>query len=135
MRVTAGIAEATALRGKDEVIREADLALIGAKRIHQDVAVYGPDMALVAGRAHVRARAPRAHAGKRPRAGRRRQGLLHPQPLPDRLAAVRGRSPTRSALDGDQLGRIRLAGLLHDVGKIGVPDAILNKPAPLTDDE
>jgi HD-GYP domain-containing protein (c-di-GMP phosphodiesterase class II) len=30
---------------------------------------------------------------------------------------------------------MRLAGLLHDVGKIGVPDAILNKPAALTDDE
>ncbi|MBF0192627.1 MAG: HD domain-containing protein [Magnetococcales bacterium] len=25
--------------------------------------------------------------------------------------------------------------LMHDLGKIGVPDAILNKPAPLTDDE
>ena len=30
---------------------------------------------------------------------------------------------------------MRLAGLLHDVGKIGVPDVILNKPAALTDDE
>ena len=30
---------------------------------------------------------------------------------------------------------MRLAGLLHDVGKIGVPDAILNKPAQLTADE
>jgi HD-GYP domain-containing protein (c-di-GMP phosphodiesterase class II) len=30
---------------------------------------------------------------------------------------------------------MRLAGLLHDVGKIGVPDAILNKPAALTDAE
>ena len=30
---------------------------------------------------------------------------------------------------GERLGRMRLAGLLHDVGKIGVPDAILNKPA------
>ena len=36
---------------------------------------------------------------------------------------------------GDRLARMRLAGLLHDVGKIGVPDAILNKPAALTDDE
>ena len=30
---------------------------------------------------------------------------------------------------------MRLAGLLHDVGKIGVPDAILNNPSGLTDAE
>jgi response regulator RpfG family c-di-GMP phosphodiesterase len=30
---------------------------------------------------------------------------------------------------------IRLASPLHDVGKIGIPDAILNKPGPLTPDE
>jgi diguanylate cyclase (GGDEF)-like protein/putative nucleotidyltransferase with HDIG domain len=31
--------------------------------------------------------------------------------------------------------RVRLAGMLHDVGKVGVPDNILNKPAKLTDEE
>lgn len=41
---------------------------------------------------------------------------------------------------GMQLSReiikeIALGGLLHDVGKAGIPDAILNKPAKLTDDE
>jgi putative nucleotidyltransferase with HDIG domain len=35
----------------------------------------------------------------------------------------------------EQLVRVRLAGLLHDVGKIGVPDSILNKPDVLTHDE
>lgn len=31
--------------------------------------------------------------------------------------------------------RFRLAGDLHDVGKIGVPDSVLNKPGRLTDEE
>ena len=35
----------------------------------------------------------------------------------------------------EQLENIRKIGLLHDIGKIGVPDNILNKPAPLDDDE
>jgi HD-GYP domain-containing protein (c-di-GMP phosphodiesterase class II) len=30
---------------------------------------------------------------------------------------------------------IEVAALLHDIGKIGIPDAILQKPAKLTDDE
>ena len=38
-------------------------------------------------------------------------------------------------LSEEQVGRVRLAGMLHDVGKVGVPDSILNKPAKLTDEE
>ena len=34
-----------------------------------------------------------------------------------------------------RIGRVRLAGLLHDIGKVGIPDAILNKPDRLGDDE
>jgi diguanylate cyclase (GGDEF)-like protein/putative nucleotidyltransferase with HDIG domain len=33
------------------------------------------------------------------------------------------------------VARVRLAGLLHDIGKVGIPDAILQKPASLTDEE
>ena len=35
----------------------------------------------------------------------------------------------------DQLEPIRHAAELHDVGKVGIPDAILTKPGPLDDDE
>jgi putative nucleotidyltransferase with HDIG domain len=36
-------------------------------------------------------------------------------------------------LDRDQLDVLRFAGLFHDIGKIGVPDAILTKPDRLTE--
>ncbi len=36
---------------------------------------------------------------------------------------------------GKQLEEIYMMGLLHDVGKIGVPDTVINKPAKLTDSE
>ena len=34
-----------------------------------------------------------------------------------------------------ELAHIRRGVLLHDIGKVGVPDSILNKPGPLTDEE
>jgi len=35
----------------------------------------------------------------------------------------------------DQVEELRMSGLLHDIGKIGVPEGILNKPGRLTDNE
>lgn len=37
--------------------------------------------------------------------------------------------------DADELENIRQIGLLHDIGKIGVPDSILSKPKKLTEEE
>jgi response regulator RpfG family c-di-GMP phosphodiesterase len=38
-------------------------------------------------------------------------------------------------LDQEELKALEFGSLLHDIGKIGVPDAILRKPAKLTDEE
>jgi putative nucleotidyltransferase with HDIG domain len=38
-------------------------------------------------------------------------------------------------LGEDELVNIRWGGLLHDIGKMGIPDGILLKPGPLTDEE
>ena len=38
-------------------------------------------------------------------------------------------------LRDDELAHIRWGALLHDIGKMGVPDGILLKPGPLTDEE
>lgn len=38
-------------------------------------------------------------------------------------------------IEGKELDAIGHAGLFHDIGKLGVPDAILTKPAKLTDQE
>jgi diguanylate cyclase (GGDEF)-like protein len=38
-------------------------------------------------------------------------------------------------LPEEEIQTIQLSGILHDIGKIGVPDAILRKPGKLTDEE
>lgn len=38
-------------------------------------------------------------------------------------------------IDDKWIERLRLASMLHDIGKVGVPDAILRKPGKLTDEE
>jgi putative two-component system response regulator len=49
-----------------------------------------------------------------------------------RYAAATGRE---LGLEGDELRALWIGALLHDVGKIGVSDAILKKPGPLTAQE
>jgi len=41
----------------------------------------------------------------------------------------------KRGLSEDELIEIRRGALMHDIGKIGVPDAILQKPGPLTEEE
>jgi putative two-component system response regulator len=52
-----------------------------------------------------------------------------------RLANLAARVGARAGMDTAQLESLAYGALLHDVGKIGVPEAILTKPGPLDEDE
>ncbi|HLQ05560.1 MAG TPA: diguanylate cyclase, partial [Verrucomicrobiae bacterium] len=52
-----------------------------------------------------------------------------------RVSALSRAVAEEMRLGPDELRRVQLGALLHDIGKIGIPDAILNKPGPLTQDE
>jgi diguanylate cyclase (GGDEF)-like protein/putative nucleotidyltransferase with HDIG domain len=130
--VSAGIADAAGYRHKDAVIREADLALLRAQRSQMAAVVYAPDL----------------DDESRPGLSRLQTGTLanalalavdakdsytrsHCQTVSQLCALL----ATELDLSPARVSRVRLAGLLHDVGKIGVPDAILNKPDQLSADE
>ncbi len=53
----------------------------------------------------------------------------------NRVASYAREIAKRMNLDDDQVVAIHLAGLLHDIGKIGIPDSILQKPGRLDPDE
>jgi putative nucleotidyltransferase with HDIG domain len=53
----------------------------------------------------------------------------------ERVATIAVRLAQQLGLSGEQRAVVELSALLHDVGKIGVPDAILNKPDKLTAEE
>lgn len=53
----------------------------------------------------------------------------------ERLSQYSARLGEQLGLSEDQITALRRAGVVHDVGKIAVPDAILLKPARLTPDE
>jgi HD-GYP domain-containing protein (c-di-GMP phosphodiesterase class II) len=53
----------------------------------------------------------------------------------ERVARIAVRLGQHMQLPGPVLSDLYLAGLLHDVGKIALPDRVLQKPGPLTDEE
>ncbi len=53
----------------------------------------------------------------------------------ERLAKLAGACAELMGLSRDQVGAVRLGAILHDVGKIGIPDRILRQSMALTEDE
>jgi HD-GYP domain-containing protein (c-di-GMP phosphodiesterase class II) len=53
----------------------------------------------------------------------------------DRVARISVRLAKEMGCDAEMLHTLYMAGLLHDIGKIGIDDAVLRKPGKLTDEE
>jgi diguanylate cyclase (GGDEF)-like protein len=134
--VTCGIAESVAFETSDTLLRRADLALYDAKRSGRQIVLYADGLA------------PKPDIRPDQAATRREHRLLATalaRAVDAKDAGTRNHCETVSelcvligqslGLDADRIERLRLAGLLHDVGKIGVSDGILRKPGRLDPDE
>lgn len=53
----------------------------------------------------------------------------------ERLAKLAGACAERMGLAPEEIGAVKLGAILHDVGKIGIPDRILRQSMALTEDE
>lgn len=121
-----------------EVLGSADEALRAAKALGRDRAVlYSPEvtstLGIAEGRRNVESQAQLATVLSLAEALDQRDSSTarHSQTV-GRLCELMA---LQLGLDEDRVQRLRVAGILHDIGKIGVPDSILRKPGPLTDDE
>ena len=136
LRLTAsvGLCDLEAAPSVDELLRRADAAVFWSKE-------HGRDRSCAYDPAVVRDLASYA----RRRDLEREQGLagLHAlaraidakdpatQEHSERVAALAARLATARGWREECVERLRDAALLHDVGKIGVPDSVLLKPGPL----
>ncbi|MDX6376003.1 MAG: hypothetical protein QOE98_306 [Gaiellaceae bacterium] len=111
------------------LVERADRALYAAKNAGRNCVVLHDDLAGAGVLEPVAVRLARTFAIS---AGAR-EGMP-PNHLED-VAELSSRVALELRLTSIDAVRCRLAGWLHDVGKVAVPDHILNKPGPLTEDE
>jgi diguanylate cyclase (GGDEF)-like protein/putative nucleotidyltransferase with HDIG domain len=139
VRVSAGIATYPQMGvGRTELLQAADRALYLAKEQTRGRArVFRPDLGelaeldrLAAGSdrgARLRAAASLAHAVDERDAYTGSHSYMVGE-LAARIADLMG-------LDSKEVELVRLAGSLHDLGKLAIPEEILRKPGPLNDAE
>ena len=130
----------------EALVRDADAAMYSAKSLgrNQTYVFAEPDEDSRIPRAPISA-SGRARAMELGRQAREAAaGALHSivAPLPNHrgqpspvIASIVAAMATQLDLPENEIDRIRIAALLHDVGKVAVPEEILEKPAPLTSAE
>ena len=123
---------------RDELIRLADSALYWAKEHGKNsVHVYRPDVVELAELRRL------AHGPDRAARFRAAASLAKAVDARDtytgshstRVAELGAWIAQRLGLDQEQVELTRLAGSLHDLGKLAIPEEILRKPGPLTPPE
>jgi diguanylate cyclase (GGDEF)-like protein/putative nucleotidyltransferase with HDIG domain len=132
--ISIGLCDLEAASSDDELLRRADAALFWAKEHGRDLCwLYDPTVVRELDARQRTHELDRSHALIGLRALARAIDAKDPDTqehservavLAARLASARGWQPERVAM-------LRDAALLHDVGKIGIPDAILLKPGRL----
>jgi diguanylate cyclase (GGDEF)-like protein/putative nucleotidyltransferase with HDIG domain len=141
IELTASIGVATSPGHADDLaglMAASDGALHAAKALGRDRAViYSPEvtnvLGSVTGRRNVEDQAQMATVLSLAEAlDQRDSGTARHSQTVGRLCEMMA---NELGLDEDRVQRLRLAGILHDIGKIAVPDSILRKPGPLTDEE
>ena len=129
LRVSVGLASwPDDARDRDSLLERADAALYAAKHAGKDRVVGAAAAAAEAGRENPTAARTNLLDLLRAKDPNTVTHSAH-------VAALAVEVGRRLGIDGDRLADLRTAGGLHDVGKLAVPDAILNKPAALDDEE
>jgi diguanylate cyclase (GGDEF)-like protein len=138
LTASAGVCDLAAARDANELFELADGALYWAKAHGRDVAIrYAPDVVtdLSAEERAERLERVRALAGLRALARAVDAKDHSTRRHSERVAHVAVQLATAAGWPVSRAARLHEAGLLHDVGKIGLPDAVLFKPGRLTLEE
>ena len=136
--VSIGLTESIAAEGRLMIVGQADLALYESKRTRRNAVVFSPGLVKPVDAVELRqttgpSQEQRALGAALARAVDAKD--VGTQSHGETVAQLCVAIGERIGLAGHRLERLRLAGLLHDVGKIGIADAILQKPRPLNNDE